>query len=131
MARQCGLLGLPRSSFYYRPCPDEESAENIGVMRQIDRIYTRWPFYGSPRITGELRDRGWKVNEKRVARLMRRMGLQAIVPGPHTSGQHPGHPIYPYLLRDLEVAEVDQVWWSNVTYIPMNRGFQYVVVMME
>lgn len=131
MARQCELLGLPRSSFYYRPCPEEESAENIRVMKQIDRIYTKWPFYGSPRITWELRGRGWEVNEKRVARLMRRMGLQAIVPGPHTSIPHPEHLVYPYLLRDLEVAEVDQVWCSDVTYIPMNRGFQYLVVVMD
>ena len=103
MARRCDLLGLARSSFYYEPLGGGESVENLRVMREIDRIYTRWPFYGYPRITDELRVRGWGVNEKRVSRLMRRMGLQAIVPGPHTSRRHPAHRVYPYLLRDLEV----------------------------
>lgn len=131
MARQCELLGLRRSSFYYRPCPDGESAENTRVMRQIDRIYTRWPFYGSPRITEELRKRGWPVNEKRVARLMRQMGLQATVPGPHTSRPHPENRIYPYLLRHLEVVRANQVWCSDITYIPMRRGFLYLVAVMD
>jgi putative transposase len=131
VARQCELLGLPRSSFYYRPCPDPENGENLRVMRQIDRIYTKWPFYGSPRVTLELREQGWEVNEKRVARLMRRMGLQAIVPGPHTSRPHPEHRIYPYLLRDLEVGEANHVWCSDITYIPMRRGFLYLVAVMD
>lgn len=131
MARQCELLGLSRSSFYYRPRHDGESPENLRLMKQIDRIYTRWPFYGSPRITDELRSQGWLVNEKRVVRLMRRMGLQAIVPGPHTSRPHPEHPVYPYLLRNLEIGEVNQVWCSDVTYLPMRQGFQYLVVVMD
>jgi putative transposase len=122
---------LSRSSFYYRPCRDGESTENIRVMNQIDRIYTKWPFYGSPRVTDELRERGWDVNEKRVARLMRRMGLQAVVPGPHTSRPHPEQRIYPYLLRDLEVVEANQVWCSDITYIPMRRGFLYLVAVMD
>jgi putative transposase len=131
VARQCELLGLSRSSFYYRPGRGRESTENIRVMNQIDRIYTKWPFYGSPRVTDELRQRGWEVNEKRVARLMRRMGLQAVVPGPHTSRPHPEHRIYPYLLRDLEVVEANQVWCSDITYIPMRRGFLYLVAVMD
>jgi len=131
VARQCQLLGLCRSSFYYQPPVVQESAKNLRLMRQIDRIYTKRPFYGSPRITLELRQRGCGVNEKRVARLMRRMGLQAIVPGPHTSRPHPEHRIYPYLLRDLEVTQIDQVWCSDVTYVPMNRGFLYLVVVMD
>jgi len=131
VARQCQLLGLSRSSFYYQPSIVQESAENLRLMRQIDRIYTRWPFYGSPRITLELRQHGCRVNEKRVARLMRRMGLQAIVPGPHTSRPYPEHRIYPYLLRDLEITQIDQVWCSDVTYVPMNRGFLYLVVVMD
>jgi putative transposase len=100
-------------------------------MREIDRIYTKWPFYGSPRITDELRGMEWCVNEKRVARLMRRMGLQAIVPGPHTSRPHPQHKIYPYLLRDLEVVRANQVWCSDVTYIPMRKGFLYLAAVMD
>ena len=131
VARQCELLGLPRSSFYYQPRWNGESAENVRLMGQIDRIYTKWPFYGSPRITDELEVRGWRVNEKRVARLMRRMGVQAIVPGPHTSRPHPEHPIYPYLLRDLKIVAANQVWCSDVTYIPMKQGFQYLVAVMD
>lgn len=131
VARQCELLGLSRSSFYYRRRWNGESPENLELMKEIDRIYTQWPFYGSPRITDELKDGGWEVNEKRVARLMRRMGLQAIVPGPHTSRPHPEHPVYPYLLRDLEVRAANQVWCSDVTYIPMRQGFLYLVVVMD
>ena len=130
MARQCQLLGLPRSSFYY-PRRDGESPENLRLMKQIDRIYTRWPFYGYPRITDELRDQGRIVNPKRVARLMRLMGLQAIVPGPHTSRPHPQNPVYPYLLRDLEVIQPDQVWCSDITYLPMRSGFLYLVAIMD
>ena len=100
-------------------------------MREIDRIYTKWPFYGSPRITDELRGLAWCVNEKRIARLMRRMGLQAIVPGPHTSRPHPKHKVYPYLLRDLKIERADQVWCTDVTYIPMRRGFLYLVAVMD
>lgn len=100
-------------------------------MREIDRIYTRWPFYGSPRVTVELRAGGWPANEKRVARLMRRMGLQAIVPGPHTSRPHLEHEVSPYLLRDLEVVAANQVWCSDITYIPMRRGFLYLVAVMD
>lgn len=131
VARQCELLGLSRSSFYYRPRRNPERVENLQLMKVIDRIYTERPFYGSPRMTQELRGQGWKVNEKRVARLMRRMGLQAIVPGPHTRRAHPQHAVYPYLLRGLEVREPDQVWCSDVTYIPMKQGFLYLVVVMD
>jgi putative transposase len=100
-------------------------------MKEIDRIYTKWPFYGSPRVTVEMRCRGWEVNEKRVARLMRVMGLQAIVPGPHTSRPHSEQVIYPYLLRGLEVVKANQVWCSDVTSIPMSQGFLYLVVVMD
>lgn len=131
MARQCELLGLARSSFYSESHRGRESPENVALMQEIDRIYTRWPFYGSPRITDELRSRGRIVNEKRIARLMRRMGLQAIVPGPHTSRPHPEHRVYPYLLRDLEVVRADQVWCADVTYIPMRKGFLYLVAVMD
>ena len=131
VARKCELLGLARSSFYYEGHRGQETPENLQLMREIDRIYTRWPFYGSPRITDELRVLGWNVNEKRIARLMREIGLQAIVPGPHTSRPHPQHKVYPYLLRDLEVVRADQVWCSDVTYIPMRRGFLYLVAVMD
>jgi putative transposase len=100
-------------------------------MSGIDRIYTRWPFYGYRRITNELKGQGWEVNRKRVARLMRQMGLQAILPGPHTSRPHPAHPVYPYLLRDVAVVRANQVWASDITYLPMRRGFLYLVVVMD
>lgn len=90
-------------------------------MRLIDELYLKRPFYGSPRMTGWLRELGWLVNEKRVARLMRMMGVQAVVPGPHTSRPHPEHRIYPYLLRDMEIRTPDEVWCSDITYIPMRR----------
>jgi putative transposase len=131
VARQCELAGIPRSSFYYREQNGKRNRENDVLMREIDRIYTRMPFYGSPRITDELRELGWAVNEKRIARLMRGMGLQAVVPGPHTSRPHPEHRIYPYLLRDLEIVRANQVWCSDITYIPMKRGFQYLVAVMD
>jgi len=131
VARQCELLSLARSSCYYEPRRSQPTPENFRLMREIDRIYTKWPFYGSPRITDELRGREWRVNEKRVARLMRVMGLQAIVPGPHTSRPHPQHKVYPYLLRDLEIARADHVWCSDVTYIPMRRGFLYLAAVMD
>lgn len=130
IARQCGLVGLCRSSYYYRPTT-KESLENLRLMRQIDELYLQRPFYGSPRITDWLRQLGWKVNEKRVARLMRLMGLQAIVPGPHTSRPHPEHRVYPYLLRGMEISHPDQVWCADITYIPMHRGYLYLVAVMD
>lgn len=126
---QCRLLGLARSTYYYTPAP--ESEENLRLMRLIDELYLKRPFYGSPRMTGELRDMGWKVNEKRIARLMRVMGLQAIVPGPHTSKPHPEHRIYPYLLRNLDIARPNQVWCADITYVPMSRGFLYLMAVMD
>ena len=130
MARQCALVDLPRSSYYYEPMA-AESAENLLLMRRIDELYLRRPFYGSPRMTDWLRDLGWPVNEKRVARLMQVMGLQAVVPGPHTSRPHPEHRVYPYLLRGLAIRAPDEVWCADITYVPMRRGFQYLVAVMD
>jgi putative transposase len=131
VARQCELVGLPRSSFYYTPQRSGEPSENLALIKEIDRIYTSWPFYGYPRITDELKGLGWIVNYKRVARLMRLMGLQAIVPGPHTSKPHPQNPVYPYLLRDLDVIQPDQVWCADITYVSMRSGFLYLVAIMD
>jgi putative transposase len=130
VSRQCHLAGLARSSYYYRPVP-AESAENLRLMRQIDQVYLKRPFFGSPRMTLRLQELGYPVNEKRVARLMRVMGLQAIVPGPHTSRPHPEHRIYPYLLRDMEVSAPNLVWCSDITYIPMHQGYLYLMVVMD
>lgn len=127
--RQCRLAGVPRSSFYYEPIP--ESAENLLLMRLLDEQYMRHPEFGCPRMTDWLRDQGFAVNHKRVARLMRRMNLQAITPGPHTSKPAPGHAIYPYLLRDIDIDRVNQVWSTDITYIPMRYGFMYLTAVLE
>jgi len=100
-------------------------------MRRIDELYLKRPFYGSPRMTDWLRTLGWRVNEKRVARLMRLMGLQAVVPGPHTSQPHPQHQVYPYLLRGLPIRAPDEVWCADITYVPMRRGYLYLVAVMD
>jgi putative transposase len=130
VSRQCALLGVARSSAYYVP-NTSESAENLAVMRVIDEIYLCHPYYGSPSMTDELWLRGFAVNHKRVERLMRVMGLQAVVPGPHTSRPHPEHVIYPYLLREMTVDAPDQAWCADITYVPMHKGFMYLVAVMD
>ncbi len=100
-------------------------------MREIDRIFTRWPFYGSRRILFELRCLGRDVNRKRVQRLMRVMGLEALAPGPHTSRPHPEHKVYPYLLRRLKVVRPNQVWATDITYIPLERGWGYLMAIID
>jgi putative transposase len=115
---------------YYTP-NTSESPQNLALMRRIDELYLKYPFYGAPRMTLWLNEHGCGVNHKRVARLMQVMGLQATLPGPHTSRPHPEHRIYPYLLRDLEVAAPDEVWCADLTYIPMRHGFMYLVAVMD
>lgn len=100
-------------------------------MRLIDEQYMRRPEYGSPRMTDWLQEQGYGVNHKRVFRLMRKMGLQAITPGPHTSKPAPGHTLYPYLLRNVAIERVNQVWSTDITYIPMQRGFMYLTAVMD
>jgi len=129
IVRQCELVGLSRSSFYYSS--KGETAYNIELMRLIDEQYTRTPFYGSPKMTEWLRQQGNAVNPKRVARLMRVMGLQAVVPGPHTSRRHPEHVIYPYLLRGVAVTRPNQVWAADITYLRMRHGFLYLMAVMD
>jgi len=126
---QCELLGLPRSSYYYEPVGD--STEDLELMRQIDEIYTELPYYGSRRMTWELNQKGWKVNRKRVQRLMQRMGLEAIYPKPRLSTPAPGHKIYPYLLRGLKIDRPDQVWSTDITYIRLRGGFVYLVAVID
>ncbi len=120
---------MPRSTYYYQPAG--ESAENLGLMRLIDRQYLETPFYGSRQMTAVLRRRGYAVNRKRVQRLMGLMGLQATVPGPHTSRPHPQNPLYPYLLRDLVLTHSNLVWCADITFIPMPRGFLYLVAVLD
>jgi len=127
--RQCELLGLNRSTLYYAPA--KVSAEETALMRTIDQIFTKWPFYGSRRVVLELRRLGHEVNRKRVQRLMRVMGLQALVPGPHTSRPHPEHKVYPYLLRRLDITRANQVWAADITYLPLESGWGYMLAIID
>lgn len=127
--RQCELLGLTRSMLYYLPIG--VSAEDQALMKEIDRLFTKWPFYGSRKILLELRNAGHLVNRKRVQRLMQLMGLQALVPGPHTSKPHPDHPIYPYLIGGIDVVRPNHVWAVDITYIPLEHGWGYLVAIID
>ena len=127
--RQCELLGLSRSSLYYEPAG--ETAEDLRLMRLIDEQYTARPFYGSRRMTMGLIERGEEVNRKRVQRLMRIMGLEAIYPKPRLSRPAEGHRIYPYLLRGMTVERPDQVWSADITYVPMATGFMYLAAVID
>ncbi|WP_371258969.1 IS3 family transposase [Ectothiorhodospira sp. BSL-9] len=127
--RQCQLLDISRSSVYYRPKPTQDS--DLELMRLIDEEYLRRPFYGSRRMRAYLNRLSHPVNRKRVQRLMRQMGLHAVYPRPRTSRPGEGHQIYPYLLRDLVIDRPNQVWATDVTFIPMARGFMYLVAIMD
>jgi putative transposase len=127
--RQCRLAGVSRSGFYYEPVPETE--ENLSLMRLIDEQYLAHPEYGYPRMTDWLRKKKNEVSYKRVARLMRQMGLQAITPGPHTSKPVSGHKIYPYLLRNVDIERVNQVWSTDITYIPMRGGYMYLTAVID
>jgi putative transposase len=127
--RQCELLGLNRSTRYYQAVP--ETQENLMLMRRIDEQYTTCPFYGSRRMTAWLVRQGEAVNRKRVQRLMRLMGLEAIYPGPKTSVAGQGHRVYPYLLRDVRIDRPDQVWSADITYVPMAAGFMYLAATID
>lgn len=124
MARQCELLDLPRSTAYYKPAG--ETPENVALMRRIDALYTKCPFYGSRKMAEEL-----EANRKRVQRLMRVMGIEAIYPKRRTTRPAMGHKIYPYLLRNVDIVRPDQVWSTDITYIPMQHGFLYLVAVMD
>jgi putative transposase len=128
--RQCELLGLNRSTFYRQPAG--ETALNLKLMKLIDREYTRAPFYGYRKMTVRLNSQhGYQINHKRVARLMRKMGLEAVFPRPRTSIPASQHEKYPYLLRGLRIKHPNQVWSTDITYIPMPHGFMYLVAIMD
>ena len=127
--RQCELLAVPRSSVYYEPvAPD---AEELALMRRIDELHLQHPFFGSRMITQTLKAASTVINRKRVQRLMRVMGLESTAPKPQTSTPAPDHPVYPYLLRGLAIARPNQVWATDITYIPMARGFAYLVAIID
>jgi len=127
--RQCALLGLARSGVYRRRRAANDN--DLDVMRRIDELFLRWPFLGSRRLMAVLAAEGMRVNRKRVQRLMRLMGIAALGPKPRTSKPSAGHRIHPYLLRDLVIDRPNQVWCADITYLPMGRGFLYLVAIMD
>jgi putative transposase len=129
MRRQCELAGVARSGLYYEPA--EETAENLCLMRLLDEQYTATPFYGVARMTAWLRREGYSVNPKRVRRLLRQMGLEAIYRKPRLSQPAVGHRVYPYRLRGVAITRTNQVWSSDITYIRLRQGFIYLVAIMD
>jgi putative transposase len=129
MRRRCELLRVSRSGLYYEPVPDD--AEEQALMRCIDELHLKWPFYGSRKLTLELRALGHDVNRKRVQRLMRLMSIESVAPKPNTSKPSREHARYPYLLRDLVIFRPNQVWAADITYIPLARGFAYLVAIID
>ena len=129
IVRQCALLGVSRSSLYYRP--RETSQQDLSLMQAMDHQYLETPFYGSRRMRASLDRQDMPVSRKRVQRLMRLMGLRAIYRQPRTSQPAPGRWVYPYLLRDLTITRANQVWAADITYLPMARGFLYLVAIMD
>jgi putative transposase len=129
IVRQCALLQISRSGRYYRPTGESEAT--LSLMRLIDEAFLQSPYYGARQMKRHLHRQGHRVGRHRVARLMRKMGLHAIYQKPNTSAPHPEHRIYPYLLRDLAIVRPNQVWCSDITYIPMRRGFLYLVAIMD
>jgi len=129
LSRQCEVLSISRSSFYHAPMG--ESPETLALMRRIDELFLKYPFYGSRQMARQLRREGVRVGRHRVRRLMRLMGLQAIYQAPKTSARHPAHRIYPYLLKGMAIERPNQVWCADITYIPVQRGFLYLVAIMD
>lgn len=129
IVRQCQLLGIARSSFYHHR--QEPSDEELTVVKLIDQQYLETPFYGSRRMSIALRQQGYVVNRKQVQRLMRQMGIEAIYPKPRLSQAAREHQVYPYLLRDLAITQANQVWCTDITYLPVLRGHFYLVAIMD
>jgi putative transposase len=129
LRRQCALLGLARSGVYRRPPAANDN--ELALMRRLDELFMAWPFLGSRRMTAMLRAEGQPINRKRVQRLMRRMGIAALGPKPRTSKPAPGHKIFPYLLRDKTIERPNQVWAADITYVPIGRGFLYLVAVID
>ena len=129
LSRRCRLLTISRSSFYY--APKGESPSSLALMRRIDELFLKYPFYGSRQMARQLRREGVCVGRHRVRRLMRLMGLTAIYQAPRTSAPHPAHRVYPYLLTGMAIDRPNQVWCADITYIPVQRGFLYLVAIMD
>ncbi len=129
IAHQCQLLDISRSSYYYKPKPMSEY--DLKLMRLIDELYLDHPCRGSRSMRNQLRRLGYKVNRKKIKRLMRMMGIRAVYPKPRTTIPHPCHKVYPYLLRNINIDQPNQVWASDITYIPMKSGFMYLAAIMD
>jgi len=129
LIQQSRILGLSRSSFYYKSVPVSE--RDLELMRLIDEIHLKYPFYGSRRMRNELRDLGHDVGRGNVSTLMKKMGIRALYQKPRLSAPHPDHKIYPYLLRGVEISRANQVWAADITYLPMAKGFCYLVAIMD
>jgi putative transposase len=127
--RQCELLELPRSTYYYLPV--SETAENLELLRLLDEQYLRTPFFGSRRMAAWLAREGYEINRKRVQRLMRILGLEGLAPRPKTTKPAPGHRVFPYLLRNVEITHADQVWSTDITYIPLRHGYLYLAAILD
>ena len=129
VVRQCQILALARSTAYYTPKPT--STEDLALMRRMDELHLEFPFAGSRMLRDLLRNEGQPVGRKRIRRLMRQMGIEALYRKPNTSRRHAAHPIYPYLLRNLRIERPNHVWATDITYIPMRRGFVYLVAIVD
>ena len=129
IARQCALVGLPRSTYYYEA--QGESPENLLLMRLLDKQYTDTPYYGVRRMTAWLRSQGYHVHHKQVARLLQTMGIEAIYPTPHLRQGQPTHRVYPYWLRGVPSTRVNHVWSTDITSIRLHGGFLYLVAVMD
>jgi putative transposase len=129
ITRQCEILQLSRSSLYYKPVA--ASGYLLNLMSMIDEIHLRYPFYGSRRIRDELLDNGFQVERGRVSNLMKKMGIEALYRKPRLSKPEPGHKVYPYLLRGLQINRANQVWSTDITYIPLSKGYVYLVAIMD
>lgn len=129
VTRQCRILDLSRSAFYYKPV--RASEDELNIMSLIDEIHLRYPFYGSRRISDELLDNGFQVSRGRVSNLMKKMGIEALYRKPNLSKPHPGHRTYPYLLKGMAINRANQVWATDITYIPLSKGYVYLVAIMD
>jgi len=129
ISEQCRILGVSRSTYYYEP--KGESKENLEIMKRIDELFLDNPTWGSRQMRNRLRLEGWKVNRKRIQRLMRLMGIEVLYPKRNLSRPHPDHKVYPYLLRGLEINRPDMVWCSDITYIRLKHGFAYLVAILD
>jgi putative transposase len=129
LSQQSKILELSRSSLYYRAVP--VNARDLEIMKLIDEIHLKYPFYGSRSIRDELRDQGYKIGRGHVSTLMKKMGIEALYRKPRLSKPHPGHKVYPYLLRGMAITRGNQVWAADITYLPMAKGFCYLVAIMD